>query len=366
MTQSQQYTLYGARISLYTGKARAYLNYKRIPYNEVLSSVGVYRKIIIPKTGVRFIPVVKTPDERYLQDTAIIIEELEKTFPDRPVMPVTPKQKVVSQLFELFGDEWLLMPAMHYRWNKDNGNYVYENFGGVVVPGWPRFIQRFIGKKVGAKFKGFVPLLGMSKETISAIEDWYENDFLMTMDKHFEQYPYLLGGAASIGDFGLIGSLYAHLYLDPYPGEMMKRIAPNVAKWVDRMNKKPDTVGQWLEGDEIPDTLVPVIKRLFKEHWPFVTSTVNTIQTWARENPGQHIPRIIGKQTFTMGDVEGRKAVTSFTQWKAQRILDSYNAFIGEDKQTLDAFLQDVGGFEGMQLSIDKRMVRKNNKLVFA
>ncbi|TDF41451.1 glutathione S-transferase [Alteromonadaceae bacterium M269] len=365
MKDSEQYTLYGAPFSLYTGKARAYLNYKRIPYQEVLSSLGVYKKIIIPKTGVRFIPVVKTPQDEYIQDTAVIIDKLEEVFPDRPIMPRAPKQRLVSQLFELYGDEWLLMPAMHYRWNKDNDDYVFANFGAVVAPGWPKFIQKFLGKKVGSKFKGYVPMLGMSEKTIPAIEDWYENDFLMAMDKHFSEHDYLLGGAATIGDFGLMGSLYAHLYLDPYPGEMMRRIAPNVAKWVERMNEKPETVGDLVSDDEIPQTLIPVIKRLFNEHWAFVKTTIDTIQEWAESNAGVEVPRMLGQKAFKMGDVEGEKAITTFTQWKTQRILDTYQAFEESDKASVDAFLESVGGYESLQLNIKKRMSRENNQLSF-
>ena len=365
MSDSQQYTLYGAPFSLYTGKARAYLNYKLIPYQEVLSSLSVYKKIIIPKTGVRFIPVVKTPSDEYMQDTAVIIDELEKAFPDRSIMPNGPKQLLVSKLFELYGDEWLLMPAMHYRWNKDNDDYVFSNFGATVAPGWPKFIQKFLGKKVGTKFKGYVPLLGMSEETIPEIEDWYENDFLMAMDKHFTEHDYLLGGAASIGDFGLMGSLYAHLYLDPYPGELMRRTAPHVAQWVERMNQKPSTVGHFVENDEIPETLIPVIKRMFHEHWPFVKTTIETIQAWSQEHAGDEIPRMLGEKPFTIGQAKGVKAIATFTQWKAQRILDTYQGFDGKDKEAVDAFLHTVEGHEMMQMTFDRRMKRVDNKLQF-
>ncbi len=53
-----EYTLYGAPMSLYTGKARAYLIFKKLPYNEVFSSLKVYKSIIVPNTGVRFVPVL--------------------------------------------------------------------------------------------------------------------------------------------------------------------------------------------------------------------------------------------------------------------------------------------------------------------
>jgi hypothetical protein len=45
---SHEYTLYGAPMSLYTGKARAYLIFKNLPYKEVFSSLKVYKSIIAP------------------------------------------------------------------------------------------------------------------------------------------------------------------------------------------------------------------------------------------------------------------------------------------------------------------------------
>jgi hypothetical protein len=45
------YTLYGAPLSLYTGKARAYMIYKNQAFEEVFSSFKVYKNIIVPKYG---------------------------------------------------------------------------------------------------------------------------------------------------------------------------------------------------------------------------------------------------------------------------------------------------------------------------
>jgi glutathione S-transferase-like protein len=83
---TDKHILYGTEFSLYSGKARCYLRYKRIPYDEVLSSLGVNRETIIPKTGIRVIPVVKTPDGRNLQNTSNIIDSLEKSFSERSVL----------------------------------------------------------------------------------------------------------------------------------------------------------------------------------------------------------------------------------------------------------------------------------------
>ncbi|WP_339722705.1 glutathione S-transferase [uncultured Paraglaciecola sp.] len=363
---SEQYTLYGAPMSLYTGKARAYLIFKSLPYTEVFSSLKVYKSVIVPKTGVRFVPVVKTPEDEYLQDTAQIIDTLEQRHPERPVIPTTPKQKLVSYLFETWGDEWLVIPAMHYRWNKANFPFIYQEFGKVIAPNMPGFIRAFIGKKIGAKFKGFVPMLGITPTSIPAIEDWYENHVLPLLDRHFSKHDYLLGSKPCLGDFGLMGPLYAHLYRDPEPGALMKKIAPNLAKWVERMNQPQDVEGEYLADDVIPDTLLELLTRIFKEQWPVLTNTVQALQKWAEQNPQvAEIPRTIGEHQYTIGDVSEQRAIGTFHQWKVQRILDCYRQFEDQQKQSVDTFLQSVGGLESMQLDIPKRLHRVNNKLTF-
>lgn len=249
---SQQYTLYGAPMSLYTGKARAYLLYKNLNYKEVLASLKIYKSVIVPNTGVRFMPVVKTPEGEYLQDTAHIIDSLEQRHPERSITPTSPKQQLVSYLFETWADEWLVIPAMHYRWNKPNFPFIYQEFGKIVTPNMPGFIRGFLGKKVAAKFKGFVPLLGITQKSIPAIEEWYEQHVLPLLDKHFAEHKYLLGSKPCLGDFALIGPLFAHLYRDPVPGALMKKNAPNLVKWVQRMNQKQEDKGEFLTDDQIP------------------------------------------------------------------------------------------------------------------
>lgn len=361
---SQKYTLYGAPLSLYTGKVRAYLIYKDLDYEEVFSSLRVYKNIIVPKTGVRFIPVVKTPEDEYLQDTAVIIDELESRHPSRAIMPTTPKQRLVSHLFELWADEWLLIPAMHYRWNKDNFPFIYQEFGKIVLPSMPAFIRAFVGKKIGAKFKGFVPILGITEASIPAIEDWYENHVLSMLDAHFAKHQYLLGDAPSLGDFCLMGPLYAHLYRDPEPGRLMREKAPNLARWIERMNSPVTQLGAWLPDDEIPHTLEPILKRLFEEFWPVLANTVDALSTWIENNPDQQdIPRTIGNHAFRMGDVSEQRAIMTFHQWKVQRTLECYNSLPESDKPAVDALLTQLGGKEAMQLQITRPVKRVNNKL---
>ena len=63
------YKHYSTEVSLYSGKTRAYLRHKGIAFEDVTSSIAVYREIIIPRIGRPIIPVVETPEGRLLQDT---------------------------------------------------------------------------------------------------------------------------------------------------------------------------------------------------------------------------------------------------------------------------------------------------------
>ena len=361
------YTLYGSEVSLYTGKIRAYLRFKQLPFKEVLSTIGVYKKIIRPNTGVTFIPVVKTPNGQYLQDTARIIEYLETHNSQRTVIPTGSTQNLVSELFALWSDEWLVIPAMHYRWNKENFPFIYQEFGQVVAPKFPRFIRAYFGKKLAKKFSGFVPILGITAQTIPSIENWYENTVLHHLNRHFAEHDYLLGSRPCVGDFALMGPLYAHLYRDPAPGKLMKRIAPHVVAWVERMNQSNVPLGEFIVGDDIPDTLLPLLQDMFEQQWPVLSDTESKLSEWRKTHSDEQvIPRSIGQHSFHVGGVSEQRAISSFHQYKLQRVLDTFQRLNEDDKERALALLDSVGGKQYIQMSVQDRVAILNNKLVFA
>jgi len=323
--------------------------------------------VIVPKTGVRYIPVVETPEGQFIQDTSAIMDVLESRFTERSVVPRTPKQKLVSAIFEMWGDEWLLIPAMHYRWNHGNFPFIYEEFGKIAFPSMPTFVRRFVGKKLGARFKSFVPMLGITDKSIPAIEHWYENQVLPALNAHFGKHDYLLGGRPCVGDFGLMGPLYAHLYRDPAPGKIMRDIAPNVVKWIDRMNSEDSKAGDYLANDDIPDSLLGLLKQQFIEFWPVQIDTLALNKRWIEENPKtRELPRMLGEHKYRIGRVTEKRVVRTFSQWKLQRVLDIYHGFSKEEKAVVDPLLHAIEGYEPMQTIVKKRVKRENNKLVVA
>jgi glutathione S-transferase len=90
------YRFYGADLSYFSAKVRPALRYKRIPFVEILPTPQVYREVIIPRTGLAFIPIVITADDEALQDTSEILDQLEQRFPDPPLDPTDPVLRVAA------------------------------------------------------------------------------------------------------------------------------------------------------------------------------------------------------------------------------------------------------------------------------
>jgi len=366
---NNDYTLYGAEFSLYSGKARSYLRKKGVPFNEVKSTLSVYKSFIIPRTGVRYIPVVQTPDDQVFQDTTVIIDELESRFSEHSVYPQTPKQRQVALMLELYGDEWLLIPAMHYRWfyKKENARFIYGEFGRIIMPKGPGFIQRYLGKKIGEKFKDAVPRLGVHEANYKAIEKSYET-FLADLDAHFSQHDFLLGSKPCIADFGFIAPLYAHLYRDPKPGELMREQAPNVVKWVERMiDEEPYLqTGEWLANDEIPETLEPILKRMASEQMPILLDTDKKLTKWREENPNhEEVERYIGTHNFEVEGVKAERVILPYCLWMYRRSVDYYHSLEEKEQFAVDVFLKPLGFNGALKKGLANKLVRIENKLQF-
>lgn len=366
-TARGRYQLIAAEVSLYSGKARAYLRYKGVPFDEVLATRPVIQSIVRPKTGLAMVPVLLTPEGEAIQDTTAIIHAIEARHPARSVVP-SGVLGLASKLLELYGDEWLLMPAMHYRWHyKRNWPLVFSEFGQLVAPGIPKVLAPLAGIPLAAYFGGnYGRALGISKRNRAAIERSYEA-FLRDFDRHLEQHDYLLGDRPCEGDFGFMAPLYAHLYRDPASGDLMRRIAPKVAAWVERMNRPVSTHAPETRtfASEVPRSLDPIFERLFSEHWPVVADTVRAVDRWVHAHPdAEYIKRFVGTHTFAIEGVPHQRWIQSFTQWMAQHPLDAYAALDDDTRASADAWLRRVGGYEAMQTRIPTRVRRKHNRLV--
>jgi glutathione S-transferase len=358
------YILYGGDHSLFTGKVRAYMRYKALSWEERTATRNVYKTIILPNIGAPIIPVLETSAGQYVQDSTDIIDFLEARHPQAPVYPETPVQRLVALLLELYGDEWLIIPAMHYRWSvlDQQRDFILSEFGRLSAPEASYEEQIAIGERTSRAFSGMVPALGITEATIPGIEAAYLA-LLDELNQHFARFDFLLGSRPSIGDFGFMGPLYAHLGRDPVPKALMQERAPNVYAWVERMNNPRPLSGEYLADDAIPDTLLPVLATLCKDQLPDVLDAIEHNGAWLQANPGGSIPRFLGMHRFTTGPAVGERCVSSYVQWMFQRAWSHYHSLEANDKAAADALLDRIGGHAAMNVELRHWVTRRPGQL---
>ena len=359
------YILYGADHSYFTGKVRPYFRYKALNYREEMATIDVYKQIILPNVGAPIIPVMATSTGEVIQDTTDIIDYLEARHPPCSIYPEGPKQKLISLLLEQYGDEWLTIPAMHYRWSVIDQQYdfIMREFGRLSRPDASAEEQIELGEKLCAPFRNSCKYLGITEETIPEIERVYA-ELLDQLNAHFLQQPFLLGSKPSIGDFGLVGPLYAHLGRDPVPKAIMAARAPAVMQWIERMNNPQPLSGEFLADDEIPETLLPILRTLSRDFLPDVLSVIEHNANWLKDNPeGENIPRYLGMHSFQTGNVKGQRLVNSFSQWMFQRSWQHYQSLDDNQRRSVDSLLEEMGALQAMNVTMENQLARKTGQL---
>ena len=373
-------TLYAVPFSLYSAKARSYLLKNHVPFTEVSQGTPHYAEKILPKIGRMIIPVLELSDGTIIQDGAAIIDHFETqgNMPCR-ALPATPRHKVVSQIFSLFGGEGLLRPAMHYRWNFPDTNqpFLSDQFATFILPLMEGDARTELTNKVMGRMQTAARGFGANPDTAPVIEAAYE-EFLAELEAHFRAHPYLLGGRPTLGDYGLIAPLYPHLGRDPYPAQMMKDKARAVYCWTERMNR-PDAAmpdfplyGEQLCADDaIPDTLMTLLKRVAADYLPEVKAMVGFTNQWLVENPvndgdvvgGEKQIRAIGECSFEWRGTMISCWVMPYRIWLLQRIQDCYDAL--PDKTAVDALLAETGLSALVTARANRRVERRDNREVW-
>jgi glutathione S-transferase len=340
------------------------MRFKGLDWEEVTATGEIYKSIILPTIGAAIVPVLATADGLYVQDTTDIIDFLEAAHPAVSVYPDTPLQKLVALMLELYGDEWLVIPAMHYRWSvlDQQHDFIMAEFGRMSAPDATHEEQVVIGERTSKMFRGSVPMLGITADTIPAIEETYL-ELLDQLDRHFSQFDFLLGSRPGIGDFGLMGPLYAHLGRDPVPKALMQARAPNVHAWVERMNNPAPLAGEFLSDDEIPATLLPILQTMCRDQLPDVLDVIRHNASWLEQNPGGDIPRYLGMHPFRIGSASGERVVHSYAQWMFQRPWAHYHSLPPQERAAADVLLKAIGGFDALNTDITRWVARKPGQL---
>ena len=256
--------VYGVTVSYFTGKLEAYLRYKGLSYE--LKSPFADAKRIKPHVGAIQVPLVLREDGRWMSDSTPIIQQLEREYPVRPVLPADPTVRFIALLIEDYADEWLWRAAMHYRWSYEHDRSLLSRIlVDEVTPHIrsPRFLKlRMISNR---QRTGFVLKDGVTRETQAHVEAGYSNA-LRVMTAMLQERPYLLGTTPSIADFGLMGPMLRHFGQDPTPQEIMRNQGPAVFEWVTRVWNAGATAGDTDLVTEVPGSATQLLQEIGETH----------------------------------------------------------------------------------------------------
>jgi glutathione S-transferase len=350
--------LYGWRVSYFTAKLSCYLNYKQIPYEEKYMNAFDLYHTAKKKVGTPVMPILVTPKGEWLQDTKDIIDEMEKRYPEHSVYPKTPCKKFVSLVLETWADEFWVPHAMHYRWNRpESVTFFLAEAGQNLLPYFPSFIRDYASSIVKQTLVGFLPSVGVRPAQYVIVEEWTV-DMLNKLDSHFEAHPYLLGETPSIGDFALAGPLVAHLGRDPWPKEHLISKTPHVRQWIERIStlsyKDVPGADSDNDDDEIPATLMPMLRAISQEFLPMISETIPPVEELSKDpkfSTGRPLPRTLHDITFPMHNASYSRSAIPFHLWKVQNIIDRVAQDSDEDKRRLDVWLDQVAGdFNGKEI----------------
>jgi glutathione S-transferase len=377
--------LWGTPHSLYTGKVRSYLIKKGITFRELTPAHPRFRSLVLPAVQMVVVPVLELPDGGLIQDSADIIDALESRFPENPMVPESPVQACVARLLDAFGTG-MLAAAMHYRWSyrTEQEHFLRAEFGRAVHAGPNREERLAAGAALMDYFNGFLPILGVTPETIPAVEAAHEA-MLDALDIHFQHFPYLLGSRPSIADFGFMAPLFAHLARDPYPGTLMKNRAPNVYRWTERMNMANIADGEfadcgdsWLADDAIPPTLEAVLALLFRDWGPQLSADARAFNAWAEDGTSLQAGQIVSMDgdrkvhpTIGLVEIEWRgcklkRASAPHGLWLFSKAQAAANEIGAEARKRLTELVNRTGGEQVMTIRLARAMKRENNVLVLA
>lgn len=372
--QDALYVLYGAPHSLYTAKARSYLRKQGVNFRERMPTHPDFVSRILPQIRRGIIPVLETPAGEIIQDSIDIIDHFEQRGSRCSAYPVGPRQHALALWIEYYGSFSLLRHAMHYRWSFLDQQREFLTDAFLTASGAEA------AASIMQRMQSYLPGLGVSAETIPLIEASFER-LLDILQAHFSVHPYLFGGQPSIGDYGLIGSLFAHLGRDPVPAAIMKNRAPKVFRWVERMNacdpEMPEfgaSEARFLADDEVPVTLEPLWQHMAAEIFPELTDKLAFLDGWvAQKAPADGEPvsakphqRHVGVIQTQFRGIAIQAGVDPYLVYQLRRLDDGIARLSDAERESALSYLQSVGLPAGLTRDRHYSVARRNNLEVWA
>jgi glutathione S-transferase len=286
---ADRYRIFGAELSPYSCKVRAWFRYKGVAHDwlpRTPENDGEFQRL----AKVPLVPLVVTPDGAVLQDSTPILDALEPRHPGPAVHPGDPVARAASMILEEYGDEWGNKWMFHYRWTREADQLsAAERIAMGRGVGAAQLAEAT--KQVRARMVPRLSFVGSSPETAPLIEMSFR-DAIARVEAHLQGRDYLFGGRPAFGDFGLAAQLH-QCATDPTPGAILRERAPKTYAWAMRM-QEPKASGGFEPWSALAPTLLPLFREEVAGRFlPWTCANVEALKSGA---PGFAVQ--LGADTF--------------------------------------------------------------------
>lgn len=267
--------LHGMLMSPFSMKLRAYLRYRRIPF-QWCNSIKA-NEIAQTKVETYMVPVIEYPDGSFENDSTPIIDKMELCHSSRRTEPENEADAFLAYLIEDFADEWLLWPFFMYRWRSEvdqtfNSEWiVYETLHGGVQD--TAFIETSVSW-TRRQTKAMKWTCGSPKN-----DEVLENalrGFLEIIESAARGRLFFFGTRPSRAEIGIYGTL-SQLVQDLTPSAFMRESYPFTMRWVGMIDDLSGTEGEWEALSSNADKLMSssirkILEQSGKYHLPLLAA----------------------------------------------------------------------------------------------
>jgi glutathione S-transferase len=236
--------LYQFELSQYSEKVRLLLDYKGLAYRKIEVTPGVGQLDLFRLSGQRRVPVLKDGDT-VISDSTAIATYLDRKYPDRPLIPVDPKERGLCLLIEEWADASIGIKSRKVFYGALSQN---QSLRTAFLPNTtPDFLRTLVGAVPPEVIDLLGTGVGYGPDAIKEAKDDLKQDLealsLMLLDR-----PYLVADYPCLADFAVAGvSLLLKFPSGPYldlpqelrgkgiPGLVDSSIYETFFDWRDRL-----------------------------------------------------------------------------------------------------------------------------------
>jgi len=193
--------LYQFELSHYSEKVRLILDYKGLDYRKIEVTPGVGQLDLFRLSGKRQVPVLKD-GETVIADSTAIAMYLDRKYPEKPIIPVDPRERGLCLLMEEWADESIGLKSRKVLFGAVSQN---QDFRTSLLPSaTPDFLKTLFGAVPPELMEIVGAGVGLGSDAVKDAKDALKQDLealsLLLLDR-----AYLVTDTPCLADFAVAG-----------------------------------------------------------------------------------------------------------------------------------------------------------------